>query len=696
MQFMTTHNLLFMKPLRSITFLVALFLLTVSDVSAQEVMRVLGTVVVKSDGSPCIGVNVSDASTSRVLAMTDVDGTFAVNVRSNARLRFSMVGMKTKEVDVKGKSRLRVVLEEESVSLKEVTVSQKRITDKILPEPTDIEVRGNYFHVKTRVRVPREMFSHNTRLVVQPVLNNATRKQVTLMKPMVYDAREYNETQDRLYSFDLNDSLAGDPLARYITVKSEQTREKGRPNDIIGYNDSIYVEHVKDDFSCDVYMAIENYNRILYRDTTIIARGTVNPLRFLDYSFAAHELTDSAYFPKKEVQLRDSQGKVNLRFPVGKAVFDSNDPQNASEIDKLRQQIETISQSKGASLSSLELRGQSSPEGRYSHNMSLAKMRMDYALGFLKRTLPADMTQGMTFTSDAKVAPWSRVAEILRKDTLASEADRVEAILAAHPGNIEAQGRAIQRLPFYHKIIATRCLPQLRRVDYTLHYNVYRTLTIDEIAQLYAQDYSQLSKYEFFKLYRAEADTAKRVAMMRQALEVYPSFMAAANDLSVQLINHRQYDASLLRPFAGAGAPQEVNVNQLITLLNEGLYASADSVAHFVNDNESTHTILAVNAVLNSRYDAKNYATIAKTGKRNEVVMLLAMKLDDAALRMSRQLPDNEAVSHYLRAICLNRTNDPTEAYEELKRAFAMDPSLKEIAKSDGDVTDLLSTDKQQ
>lgn len=693
---MTTHNLLFMKPLRSITFLVALFLLTVSDVSAQEVMRVLGTVVVKSDGSPCIGVNVSDASARRVLAMTDVDGTFAVNVRSNARLRFSMVGMKTKEVDVKGKSRLRVVLEEESVSLKEVTVSQKRITDKILPEPTDIEVRGNYFYVKTRVRVPREMFSHNTRLVVQPVLNNATRKQVTLMKPMVYDAREYNETQDRLYNFDLNDSLAGDPLARYITVKSEQTREKGRPNDIIGYNDSIYVEHVKDDFSCDVYMAIENYNRILYRDTTIIARGTVNPLRFLDYSFAAHELTDSAYFPKKEVQLRDSQGKVNLRFPVGKAVFDSSDPQNASEIDKLRQQIETISQSKGASLSSLELRGQSSPEGRYSRNMSLAKMRMDYALGFLKRTLPSDMTQGMTFTSDATVAPWSRVAEILRKDTLASEADRIEAFLAAHPGNIEAQGRAIQRLPFYHKIIATRCLPQLRRVDYTLHYNVYRTLTIDEIAQLYAQDYSLLSKYEFFKLYRAEADTAKRVAMMRQALEVYPSFMAAANDLSVQLINHRQYDASLLRPFAGAGAPQEVNVNQLITLLNEGLYASADSVAHFVNDNESTHTMLAVNAVLNSRYDAKNYAAIAKTGKRNEVVMLLAMKLDDAALRMSRQLPDNEAVSHYLRAICLNRTNDPTEAYEELKRAFAMDPSLKEIAKTDGDVTDLLSTDKQQ
>lgn len=689
---MTTYTFL-SKPLRGAYLLVVLLFFTFSEVSAQDVIRVLGQVVIKSDGSPCIGVNISDAGTRRILAMTDVDGTFAVNVRSNARLRFSMIGMKTKEVDVKGKSRLHVILEEESISLKEVTISQKRITDKILPEPTDIEVRGNYFYVKTRVRVPKEMFSHNTRLVVQPVLNNATRKEKTLMKPMVYDAREYNQTQDRLYNFDLSDSLAGDPLARYITVKSKQMREKGSTNDIIGYNDSIYVEHVKDDFSCDVYMAIENYHRILYRDTTIIARGTVNPLRFLDYSFAAHELTDSAYFPKKEVQLRDSKGEVNLRFPVGKAEFDSKDPQNVSEIAKLRKQIETISQSKGASLSSLELKGQSSPEGKYRRNISLAQMRMNYALNFLKRTLPADMTQGMTFTSQATVAPWEKVADMMRQDSLVSEAARVEGVVSSM-SNIESQGTAIRRLPFYFNTIATRYLPQLRRVDYTLHYNIYRTLTLDEIAQLYAQDYSQLSKFEFFKLYRAERDTTKRHTMLRQALEVYPSFMAAANDLSAMLINQRQYDASLLRPFVGANAPEVVNINQLIALLNEGQYTSADSVAQFITDNEKTHTMLAVNAVYNGRYEA-NYATIAKTSLRNEVVMLLTMKRNEDALRMSRKLPDGEAVSHYLRAICLNRTNDPTEAYNELKKSFEMDASLREIAKVDGDVTDLLSMDKQ-
>ena len=94
------------------------------------------------------------------------------------------------------------------------------------------------------------------------------------------------------------DEADGDPLAQYVVVKTPEKREKGRTNDIIGYADSAYVQHVKDDYACNVYMAIENYNRIIYRDTTIIAQGTVNPLRWLDYSFAAELLADEAYWPK--------------------------------------------------------------------------------------------------------------------------------------------------------------------------------------------------------------------------------------------------------------------------------------------------------------------------------------------------------------------------------------------------------------
>ena len=677
---------------RTIAATMLLLVLATADTMAQALIRITGLVTAKSDNQPLIGVNITDVATRRLLATTDADGKFATNVISTATLRFSMVGAKAQEVKVKGRTNINVVLDDNDNSLGEVTVATKRITDRIMPEPTDIEVRGNYLTVRTRVRVPREMFSHDTRLVVQPVLHNITRGTRQLMRPMVYDAREYNRTQDRLYNFDMNSDETGDPLARYVTVKTNDMREKGRTNDIIGYSDSVYVEHVKDEFSCDVYMAIENYNRILYRDTTVIARGTVNPLRWLDFDLAARQTTDPAFLPKPEVQLRDSHGEVKLQFPIGKAKFKTDDPQNTAEISRLRQQIEDISHSEGATLRALELKGQSSPDGPYKRNVALAQQRMDFALGYLRRQLPESMRRDVEFTSKGRVASWEEVIAAMRADGHTDEADRTEARISRFHST-EAQSHAAYGLPFYKQLLEGKYLPQMRRVDYVLHYSIYRALTDDEIAAIYRDDYHKLTRFEFFKLYRSETDAAKRERIMRQAIEVYPSFLAAANDLEAELINSRRADASLLRRFAGARAPQELNTNQMIACLYNGLYSEADSLAEFVDHNGDNQLLLAISDALNGRC-AENFGIIARTSARNEVAMLLAMKRNDEALRQCANLPESDAVTHYLRAICLNRTDRPIDAYDELKKAFAIDPSLKATATVDGDVNDLLSMDK--
>ena len=678
-------------PQHILAFLLLLSALAVphSTALAQEVVRLTGKVTLKGDGEPLIGVNITDAATKRAVGTTDLDGRCAFNVRTGTTLKFSMVGMKSRTLKVKDQKYVEMEMEEDDINLGEVVVQTKHITDRIMPEPTDIEVKGNYFHVRTRVRVPREMFGHDTRLVVQPVLNNATRGELKLMRPMVYDAGEYNTTQDRLYNFHMADSAAGDPLARYVTVKSKQMREKGRTNDIIGYADSIYVDNVKDEYSCDVYMAIENYNRILYRDTTIIARGTVNPLRWLDYSFAAKPVTDPSYLPKPEKQMRDSKGEINLRFPVGKWTLNVSDPQNAAELEKLHRQIEAISQQKDATLQSLDMEGYSSPEGKYKWNMTLAQKRMNSVLAYTRSTVPVDLRRGMTFTSKANVADWTEVARLMRADGHNDEAARVDNITERFPGNTDRQTHAMYGLPFYKQLIETTYLPQLRRVGYTMHYTIFRQLTPEEIKELYEKDYKQLTRFEFYELYSSETDPARREKIMRQALEVYPSFMVAANDLAATLINRHESDPGLLRHFVGGRAPQEVNCNQMIALLDAGLYTEADSVAHFVADNDSTHLLHAVNAVLNGRYDG-NFDVVAKTGLRNEIVMLLAMKRNSEAYKLCRQLPENEALSYYLRAVCLNRMDNPFDAYTALKRSFEMDPDLKRIAKVDGDVCDLL------
>lgn len=677
------------RHLLAIVLLLALLAVPATGSFAQDVVRLTGKVTLKGDGEPLTGVNITDPATHRAVGTTDLDGRFAFNVRVGTTLKFSMVGMKPRTLKVKDQKYVELELEEDDISVGEVVVQTKRITDRIMPEPTDIEVKGNWFHVRTRVRVPREMFGHDTRLVVQPVLNNATSGELRLMRPMVYDAPEYNMTQDRMYNFRMADSTAGDPLARYVTVKSRQTREKGRTNDIIGYADSIYVENVKDDYSCDVYMAIENYNRILYRDTTIIARGTVNPLRWLDYSFAARPVTDPSYLPKPEKQMRDSKGEVSLRFPVGKWTFNASDPQNAAELDKLRLQIDAISRQKDATLQSLDMEGFASPEGKYKWNMTLAQKRMNSVLAYMRGTVPEDLRRGMTFTSKAAVAPWTEVSRLMHADGHHDEATLVDNIIGRFPGSIDRQTRSMYGLPFYYKLIDKEYLPQLRRVGYTMHYTIFRQLTHEEIEELYAKDYRQLTRFEFYELYSHETDPSRRETIMRQALEVYPSFMVAANDLAAALVNRREADPALLRPFVGGRAPQEVNSNQMIALLEAGLYSEADSIAPLVPESDDTRLLHAVNSVLNGRYDG-NFDVVAKTGLRNEVVMLLAMKRNEEALKLSRQLPEDEALSYYLRAVCLNRLDNPFDAYKALKRSFEMDPGLKRIAKVDGDVCDLL------
>ena len=682
-------SLCFPRHLLAIVMTLAALALPCATAFAQDIVRLTGKVTLKGDGEPLIGVNITDASSRRAVGTTDLDGRFAFNVRTGTTLKFSMVGMKSRTLKVKDQKFVELELEEDNINIGEVVVQTKHITDRIMPEPTDIEVKGNWFHVRTRVRVPREMFGHDTRLVVQPVLNNATRGELKLMRPMVYDASEYNLTQDRLYNFRMADSTAGDPLARYVTVKSRQTQEKGRTNDIIGYADSIYVEHVKDDYSCDVYMAIENYNRILYRDTTIIARGTVNPLRWLDYSFAARPVTDPSYLPKPEKQMRDSKGEVSLRFPVGKWTFNASDPQNAAELEKLRLQIEAISQQKDATLQSLDMEGFASPEGKYKWNMTLAQKRMNSVLNYMRGTVPEDLRRGMTFTSKAAVAPWTEVSRLMHADGHHDEATLVDNIIGRFPGSIDRQTRSMYGLPFYYKLIDKEYLPQLRRVAYTMHYTIFRQLTREEIEELYAKDFRQLTRFEFYELYSHEADSTRRETIMRQALEVYPSFMVAANDLAATLINRHEADPSLLRPFAGGRAPLEVNCNQMVALLAAGLYTEADSLAQFVPDNGDTRLLHAVNSVLNGRYEG-NFDVVAKTGLRNELVMLLAMKRNEEALKLSRQLPEDEALSYYLRAVCLNRLDNPFDAYKALERAFEMDPDLKRVAKVDGDVCDLL------
>ena len=685
-------NISFVMSLSNIRRLMTVLLLFVTSLGAlaqSEIIRVTGKVVDSKKGEPLGFVNVTDMETKRLVAQTNVDGRFSVNVHANTTLRFSMIGAEVMSVKLRGRDSLMVQMIMTDVALGTVETVAKRVVNRVIVEPTPMEIVGNTVYFKNVVGVPSKMFGHNRRLVAQRVFKNKTRKQTVIMRPLVYDAVEYNQTQDRLYSFDMK-GKNGDPLAPFVLIKNDTLRDKKVDHrDSFMYMDSLYVKNPDDDFQAVTLLAIEDYNRIVFRDTLVTSKGKINPMRWLDYSFGASEITDEALYPKAIPQLRDSRGNIDLRFPIGKAAFDPEEAHNAAEISKLKAQIQDIAATRDATVQALSINGTSSPDGRYASNLALARRRMEYAISYFRSQMPEKLRSGMKFSSNASVAPWSEVAKLLRADSLEEEADKVEAVMKLYKG--DAVSQKMKRLPFYSKLLLNKYLPMLRSVGYTMSYSIYRNLTLDEIKDLYKKDYRKLSDYEFFKLYRSEENDAQREKYLRQALEVSPSFMIAANDLAALLIKHDKPDADVLRKFAGEKAPEVVNRNQMVALLANHEYQAADSLAAYVPATAENHLLLAVSGAFMGDYEA-NYDAIAPTGLRNEVVLLLAMKKNEVALEKSKMLTDDDAVTHYIKAICLHRSNDTNiaaEANRELKKALELDPELIEIAEGDADLNEL-------
>ena len=108
-----------MSVLKSIrAALVLSFLLLVGSISAQTTVK--GTVK-DATGEAVIGATVTEQGTKNA-TVTDFDGNFTIKVAGNKPLVISYIGMKTKTVDVKGKSTVNVTMEDDSNTLNELVV----------------------------------------------------------------------------------------------------------------------------------------------------------------------------------------------------------------------------------------------------------------------------------------------------------------------------------------------------------------------------------------------------------------------------------------------------------------------------------------------------------------------------------------------------------------------------------------------
>ncbi len=649
-------------------------------------------IVTNSQGEPMQGVCIYNAENEQLLTSTNEEGKYLVIIDGDGKLVFSILGMEDTEVPVEGRLTIDVMLTRSSITLDEVLVKAKGKLKTVAPEPTDIEIKGNYAHIKTRIKVPHRLFGSSTRLIIQPALYNVSASKMWYLKPLVFDGRRYNITQDRMLDFDLND----DPLTPYVEVQKHSSRK----DDMIFWSDSVYLDNPDHDFHCDMLMAMENYNRVFYRDTTTIARGTVNPMRFFQYNLIGTEVTDTTFYPTPEMQMRDTRGDVMLTFRVNDARLDMDQGNNRSEMNSLLSQLQRIENDPDAALKSFYIYSTSSPEGNYEKNVTLSQRRMQSALDLIMDNLSPTTRRYMEVKSDASVEPWETLVKMLRADSLNTEADAVAEIIARYPGQMDMQSVRVRKLPFYSSLIPEKYLPRMRKVSYEFLTSQYRYLTDDEIAEVYKTDPKSLSRFEFFRLYRYVAKTpAEKEEYLKKALETHPNFIVAATDLSAMKLERGEADYDLLAAYLKLGnktkkIPDESRLNHIAACLASHHYLEADSLASLLPDTPKFHKAKVYTDVFNGRYE-EAMQEVAAESPINEVVILLALKANDQAWRKASKL-GGSAEEEYLKAVAANRVDEYMAAVSHLENALRLKPELKEIAKIDGDLIDLMEEREEE
>ncbi len=435
--------------IKKIHLLLTLILLMMPFVrsEAQHEIRIQGVVRDITTNEPIGGVSV--IYDGGQVAFTDVDGKYSAFVPSNAELLFYKPEYNDYETTVDNRQILNVNMTIKIVELGESIVVGKMSKKTIVVDQTELEVIGNYFHLKTKFRVPKQIFTTDKRFIVQPTLFNVTRQTAEYFRPVVIDGEVYKMNRERVLGFEEDDDI----LKPYVVENNLSETDH-----IYSYHDSLFIsrEHFNEDFRAECFLAVNaNYENVRrdFLDTVVIARGTQNPLRFLDYHIDPLALNDTSLIPKPEMKLVAEKGVSRIGFVVGKAEIDKKNPQNEVEMNAIKDKIADILNNRFSTLNGIEVIGYASPDGTYRSNAILAQNRTDVVLNEIVSSLPEEVKSYVKLSSMSVVEPWSRVAEMMTADSLAL-ADKVRETVEKTGNNFVSTQTQIRNLPEYRTVIS--------------------------------------------------------------------------------------------------------------------------------------------------------------------------------------------------------------------------------------------------
>jgi tetratricopeptide repeat protein len=384
--------------------------------------------------------------------------------------------------------------------------------------------------------------------------------------------------------------------------------------------------------------------------------------------------------PDSFQRVREEKQEAGIKFLVNQANLRKSELQNNS-VQEFVRMLKRINQDRERlNLRNVEVKAYASPEGGFAFNDKLANKRQATGETYVKGQLKANkISTGIDAGYTAQ--DWDGFQRLVQASNI-QDKDVILRVLSMYKDPQERETQ-IRNMSEGFRELAFAILPELRRARLIINYETIGR-SDDEITAQYKQDASKLTADEL--LYLATlVDENEQAKVYETTAKLYDKDYRAYNNLATLAIKKGDKETALryleqaLRIDSNAS---EALANMGLLYLSEGNIEEAErNIARSANANTTQYAVGAL-ALAKGNYADAEKILAEKESNLAALAQILNKNYAEAGKTLDA-ISSPSALTLYLHAISSARRGNKFAASSFLQDALSKDPSLKNYADKD-------------
>ena len=380
-------------------------------------------------------------------------------------------------------------------------------------------------------------------------------------------------------------------------------------------------------------------------------------------------------------RVNEKKLEANIKFLINQANIRKSELKNNSVQEFVEMLKKINADREGFNIQNVEIQAYASPEGGVKLNDKLAGKRKNESEKYVKGTLKHNKVNA-DIDAHYTAQDWDGFQKLVAASNL-QDKDVILRVLSMYEDPQERE-QQIRNMSAGFRELADGILPELRRSRLIINYETIGR-SDEQIEQQYKDDAAKLSADELLYLATFDKTPAEQEAIYTKATQIYDKDYRAYNNLAALAL--AKGDKAAAQKYAekaaslGSDTPEAQANMGLLALVNGNVQDAERAISKSANSENVKAALGALNIAKGNYAQAEQY--FGKTNSNTAALAQLLNKNYAAAAKTLDKVQNPNAMTDYLHAVVAARRGNKFAASSYLKEALQKDPSLKQYAEND-------------